>query len=123
MERPRPLEARFGFPSCRELPSSCSEARRHCRCVGEFRKRRSEEHTSELQSRLNLVCRLLLEKKKKHYPTLRHSSSPLRFSRAHPPAGEPPDCVIPVSDTTFQVARILLTHSGHIVSTSTAARE
>src|SRR2546429_4664511 len=28
---------------------------------------RSEEHTSELQSRLHLVCRLLLEKKKKHF--------------------------------------------------------
>src|SRR5690349_22539778 len=28
---------------------------------------RSEEHTSELQSRRDLVCRLLLEKKKKHY--------------------------------------------------------
>src|SRR5438067_2875495 len=27
---------------------------------------RSEEHTSELQSRFDLVCRLLLEKKKKH---------------------------------------------------------
>src|SRR5690606_36020902 len=31
----------------------------------EFIRRRSEEHTSELQSRENLVCRLLLEKKKK----------------------------------------------------------
>src|SRR5690606_41846686 len=30
---------------------------------------RSEEHTSELQSRENLVCRLLLEKKKKSTPT------------------------------------------------------
>src|SRR2546429_8576936 len=29
------------------------------------RRQRSEEHTSELQSRLHLVCRLLLEKKKK----------------------------------------------------------
>src|SRR5437016_6703909 len=29
--------------------------------------RRSEEHTSELQSLTNLVCRLLLEKKKKHH--------------------------------------------------------
>src|SRR5690606_41416930 len=29
---------------------------------------RSEEHTSELQSRENLVCRLLLEKKKKNVP-------------------------------------------------------
>src|SRR5207302_9535350 len=31
---------------------------------------RSEEHTSELQSRENLVCRLLLEKKKKQNQTL-----------------------------------------------------
>src|SRR5256884_2661451 len=30
-----------------------------------YRATRSEEHTSELQSRLHLVCRLLLEKKKK----------------------------------------------------------
>src|SRR5699024_12623146 len=30
------------------------------------RNMRSEEHTSELQSRFDLVCRLLLEKKKKH---------------------------------------------------------
>src|SRR5256884_3641952 len=30
-----------------------------------LRYKRSEEHTSELQSRLHLVCRLLLEKKKK----------------------------------------------------------
>src|SRR3989440_6431754 len=33
---------------------------------GVARARRSEEHTSELQSRSDLVCRLLLEKKKKH---------------------------------------------------------
>src|SRR3989442_9090322 len=32
------------------------------------RRRRSEEHTSELQSRPHLVCRLLLEKKKKTNP-------------------------------------------------------
>src|SRR5690242_21223919 len=31
-------------------------------------KTRSEEHTSELQSHVNLVCRLLLEKKKKKQP-------------------------------------------------------
>src|SRR2546429_1981289 len=36
--------------------------------------RRSEEHTSELQSRLHLVCRLLLEKKKTHHTTLRSHS-------------------------------------------------
>src|SRR5690606_42034915 len=36
---------------------------RRCRFAG-IDKTRSEEHTSELQSRENLVCRLLLEKKK-----------------------------------------------------------
>src|SRR5260370_14812745 len=36
---------------------------------GRLRVRRSEEHTSELQSHLNLVCRLLLEKKKKSLHT------------------------------------------------------
>src|SRR2546422_4593383 len=35
---------------------------------------RSEEHTSELQSRLHLVCRLLLEKKKKTDTTIRPKS-------------------------------------------------
>src|SRR4051812_50005683 len=33
-------------------------------------RRRSEEHTSELQSHVNIVCRLLLEKKKKNKPDL-----------------------------------------------------
>src|SRR2546429_6660568 len=33
-------------------------------CLTRFTTPRSEEHTSELQSRLHLVCRLLLEKKK-----------------------------------------------------------
>src|SRR5947199_2210004 len=36
--------------------------------VFELRVRRSEEHTSELQSLRHLVCRLLLEKKKKKHP-------------------------------------------------------
>src|SRR2546430_4330142 len=36
------------------------------RLAGEAREARSEEHTSELQSQSNLVCRLLLEKKKKY---------------------------------------------------------
>src|SRR3712207_8138065 len=34
--------------------------------AGDLARLRSEEHTSELQSRQYLVCRLLLEKKKKH---------------------------------------------------------
>src|SRR5260370_32562988 len=37
---------------------------------------RSEEHTSELQSHLNLVCRLLLEKKKKKNSTARTTLIP-----------------------------------------------
>src|SRR5690625_6970082 len=42
-------------------------------------QQRSEEHTSELQSRGHLVCRLLLEKKKTHYkhtrPTEKYQST------------------------------------------------
>src|SRR5207237_3923149 len=37
-------------------------------------RHRSEEHTSELQSHLNLVCRLLLEKKKKQHTPHTHYS-------------------------------------------------
>src|SRR5688572_32588098 len=50
-----------------------------CRNPGEFKRpsgpKRSEEHTSELQSQSNLVCRLLLEKKKNHLfsHTISHS--------------------------------------------------
>src|SRR6266536_6458688 len=49
------------------LPICCMgpirlDAETPCAC----RWRRSEEHTSELQSRVELVCRLLLEKKKKY---------------------------------------------------------
>src|SRR2546429_6635121 len=36
--------------------------------LGRLGAQRSEEHTSELQSRLHLVCRLLLEKKKQEQP-------------------------------------------------------
>src|SRR5260370_26410931 len=40
--------------------------------VGQDTCPRSEEHTSELQSHLNLVCRLLLEKKKHYTPVESH---------------------------------------------------
>src|SRR2546422_1170339 len=42
---------------------------------------RSEEHTSELQSRLHLVCRLLLEKKKKRKAHIRYRSHRRREPR------------------------------------------
>src|SRR5438034_8689104 len=43
---------------------------------------RSEEHTSELQSHSDLVCRLLLEKKKKNPQHTRESASPDRATPA-----------------------------------------
>src|SRR6266446_8623037 len=50
-----------GKPPCRLRALRSSVCRRH----PPWRSSRSEEHTSELQSPCNLVCRLLLEKKKK----------------------------------------------------------
>src|SRR5258706_5563337 len=41
---------------------------------------RSEEHTSELQSLTNLVCRLLLEKKKKHHARPRTRDASVRMN-------------------------------------------
>src|SRR5438045_5534485 len=43
--------------------------------VGDERGRRSEEHTSELQSLRHLVCRLLLEKKKERKQKIVHSGA------------------------------------------------
>src|SRR2546421_2228987 len=54
--------------------------------------RRSEEHTSELQSRSDLVCRLLLEKKKKH-PT---STAP----QPPPATSSPSHCATPKKGTS-----------------------
>src|SRR5437868_7865029 len=53
----------------RSVPLRSQSHRRRRRApIDEDRQlRRSEEHTSELQSRFDLVCRLLLEKKKKFY--------------------------------------------------------
>src|SRR5438094_7464677 len=50
--------------------------------------RRSEEHTSELQSPYDLVCRLLLEKKKKHTIYIR-SRTPIP-QEADPPSRSTP---------------------------------
>src|SRR5205807_4057732 len=45
------------------LPGATPSCGRRRRCANPAKRRRSEEHTSELQSPCNLVCRLLLEKK------------------------------------------------------------
>src|SRR2546429_6029200 len=60
-----------------KTPSAASERRfSFCKSetpVGAGSSTRSEEHTSELQSRLHLVCRLLLEKKKRDTEPARSS--------------------------------------------------
>src|SRR5256885_12239993 len=50
-----------------------------------FTELRSEEHTSELQSPCNLVCRLLLEKKKKKDPDPSSVASRIRVTRMPTP--------------------------------------
>src|SRR2546422_9510140 len=61
----RSAPRRGGRNGVREPPPRCARPRRRPQRGGGSRTPfRSEEHTSELQSRLHLVCRLLLEKKK-----------------------------------------------------------
>src|SRR5699024_11783922 len=58
-----PSGSMINVPRCAKPSSSSSTSK-----IREIFCERSEEHTSELQSRFDLVCRLLLEKKnKKHY--------------------------------------------------------
>src|SRR2546429_2661088 len=73
------FRSQFSFVTCEH---SAKDRDRDCPAVASViqvlakrrkieKKKRSEEHTSELQSRLHLVCRLLLEKKKnRNHPLL-----------------------------------------------------
>src|SRR5258708_10649082 len=54
------------FINLQQLPSGTLYAGQSTPRTAACRQTRSEEHTSELQSPDHLVCRLLLEKKKKH---------------------------------------------------------
>src|SRR2546422_8505400 len=89
-----PYTTLFRSASARRAPSAASSRRQHwigsgkpdCATRSSIPRRsarrrvrrslrgvtRSEEHTSELQSRLHLVCRLLLEKKKKKKESAAH---------------------------------------------------
>src|SRR5688572_32765566 len=71
-DRPARHDGRAGRHVGRGAPRSALAG-----AVALLRPRRSEEHTSELQSQSNLVCRLLLEKKKKNltYNTLEEAPS------------------------------------------------
>src|SRR2546426_2620271 len=65
--RCRPNPAAYG-----PCPTILGAHHSHWARVAQLLGRRSEEHTSELQSPCNLVCRLLLEKKKKKKNTRYH---------------------------------------------------
>src|SRR5258708_25127341 len=72
-----------GFPRQKQAPSEPPECRESE--SGESRHRRgkrSEEHTSELQSPDHLVCRLLLEKKKRSLQLTAHTIAPHPSPRA-----------------------------------------
>src|SRR5256885_9440125 len=78
------LGGKFGpagdCPSCcRRLPSFFYGTSTHFRA-------RSEEHTSELQSPCNLVCRLLLEKKKKYNSTFLHLPDTIYLAHENTPS-------------------------------------
>src|SRR5437588_2441491 len=64
--RSRPMSVRRQGGGLRQR---CRRLRREAEGAGSAPRQRSEEHTSELQSHSDLVCRLLLEKKKKQ-PTI-----------------------------------------------------
>src|SRR2546429_1552850 len=86
------LSLHDALPICRGVPRQLLRSR----CVRALERQapadrngRSEEHTSELQSRLHLVCRLLLEKKKK-----KNDSRP-GVRPAHATTTQAPEAVTP----------------------------
>src|SRR5256885_10882516 len=76
------------FTASTHLSSSLSE-----RCMTWHLLGRSEEHTSELQSPCNLVCRLLLEKKKTYHHTDPHHRCDLHLPFSHPRLRHITQCV------------------------------
>src|SRR3712207_8616692 len=69
-----------GTATTRSMPSTGSGTNSTAAKAGTITWPRSEEHTSELQSRQYLVCRLLLEKKKKYPFPHRYVSHHVTFS-------------------------------------------
>src|SRR6266513_6058955 len=72
------LSLHDALPICRpsHTTTGCS-----CNPPPSWQPGRSEEHTSELQSRFDLVCRLLLEKKKQLYNILSVICIKIRFKK------------------------------------------
>src|SRR5437868_11818790 len=93
MIRPPPRSTLFPTRRSSDLGSAASaggpwmdSAGPEVRAVMVLVRMRSEEHTSELQSRFDLVCRLLLEKKKK-------KNTPAARTRKYPPTRNGRDAV------------------------------
>src|SRR5256884_4599071 len=86
-----------------------------------YPQRRSEEHTSELQSRLHLVCRLLLEKKKHSvdapimHPPTNSASRPCPLSSPAPSRPPPPPQLPDASFTHWSSHR---THTPYSILSS-----
>src|SRR5438046_10026472 len=81
MIRPPPRSTLFPYTTLFRSP--CSSTRSgSSRWQRPRRTWRSEEHTSELQSLTNLVCRLLLEKKKNRETT---TTTPIKTKNIHSP--------------------------------------
>src|SRR5437764_3587100 len=66
MIRRPPRSTLFPYTTLFRSRGPCRSGPRSRACCGRGGNHRSEEHTSELQSPMYLVCRLLLEKKKKN---------------------------------------------------------
>src|SRR2546427_8240783 len=83
MIRRPPRSTLFPYTTLFRSAMSWPAGSRHERATqpGSQGQRRSEEHTSELQSQSNLVCRLLLEKKKKELLVLPGSTWNPRSAR------------------------------------------
>src|SRR5437588_6589979 len=80
--RPQGLQARPGsepLPGLRRRRGRAGRLRFRRRQTGHVVLQRSEEHTSELQSHSDLVCRLLLEKKKKTHKSKTERHYTMRF--------------------------------------------
>src|SRR5947208_11527420 len=70
-----PYTTLFRSSACERSPPSSPTTRVRARATAARARRRSEEHTSELQSPDHLVCRLLLEKKKNEHAVLTKSTA------------------------------------------------
>src|SRR5438105_11870437 len=75
--RSRRRSCAFGVPAPRRAAGRCGTGGAGV-LIRVGSRGRSEEHTSELQSRVDLVCRLLLEKKKKKKSKKEHKQDNIR---------------------------------------------